>query len=304
MFLILVLALEVLNTPLANAKSCKAIYVDKEFRIDFAKSLPSEVVEALAKINVQRPGLLTRAERDQFNLDSGAVRLVIGPAMETPNKPGILVDPASRGTTNTSVDPSLISLTKSERLFEELQESATVGDFPIFLRKNRDHGVLQEFTEKGIAFETMRDRYAKVEDGIFIEKYVEYLTHQTGISESQQDYVRTALHHMAATSRLVQGPSYQKKINGIRIRWKGRGKGADHDTVHTDHPDTSIATTLTLIGAGTEVFYQSEGNTLEVRGVQTNYISNILGESSGHPAVKHRASTLDGPRIVILMFWN
>ncbi|MEK7356050.1 MAG: hypothetical protein AAB250_06345 [Bdellovibrionota bacterium] len=292
------------HVTLAAPSNCaELVGADREFTgVDLSATLPDPVVEALNDVEIPRPGLFAPNEAGEFKFNNRSVDLVIGRAYGEPLKIGSLIDPAFRGTVVSSTD-SKITAARSEKLHVELSKAKPVGDLMLFANSGLDRGMLAELKAEGVTLEAAADGYYKIDDNIFVTKFLDLLVKEASISDTQRKYVDVVLKGMIAASRESQGPEYQKKLNGIRMRWKSEGKGADYDVVHTDRPAASIATTLTLIGNGTEVFYEN-GNVLEVRSVPAGFISSVLGDASGHPAVKHRASTVQGKRIVFLMFWN
>lgn len=310
-FLNIAIALAVSTTffstfPAQAARSCVQLFSSTEYtefqNVDLNVSLSAAVTEALAAVQIPRPGLFTPAEVRKFENADRPIDLLIGSAHIEEPQSGVLVDPEHRGAVVSHVSPN-IKPERSELLYQELQRSSKVGNLLMFAQDGLDKNMLSELRAEGMNPERMPDGYSKVPDKVFIEKFIGELARTTNISGKQKVYVRTILKNMVETARKTMGPNYQKKLNGIRMRWKDEGRGADFDTVHTDSPAASIATTLSLFGAGTEVFY-GDDKSIEVIGVPVNSIASLLGEASGYPAVKHRASTLLGRRITFLIFWN
>lgn len=306
MFIFLIIALSCPVKTWANVDCVVATNGahDKHFsKVDLSGSaLPDPLVKALNDVNINRPGLFSSTERFMVDLDFSAVDVVVGKAKVSEPKPGILIDPSSQGCVVTEADPSL-TLEKSQKLLNELTTLKKVGNLSLFSHRLYNKGMIGELKDEGHNVEFAADDYAQIDDQLFVDKFIQHIKWKINISDEQLQYIRVALSDMVKNTRIVQGPNYQKKINGIRMRWKSEGSGADFDTIHRDEPDASVATTLALIGAGTEVFYVNK-DTIEVRGVAANYISNLLGMNSGYTAVRHRASTMQGPRIVFIIFWN
>lgn len=293
-----------------GASTCRDFYyqhIERHFqRVDFTQALPKNISSELSALNIPRPNLLEEGEWRQFEdlPDKTTIHLVAGKIPPKAPAEGLLIDPSARGVVVNSAAP-WISMPRSEKLFDELQKFNVIGNLLMFSREGIDGGMLRKLERKGIVSSPESDGYYKIPDHIFIKEFIKHLKSKTNIPKEQASYVKQAIEGMVDSGRIAQGPHYQKKLIGIRMRWKKDGQGSDFDTVHTDFPSTSIATTLALVGQGTEVFFTSPStHTLEVRSVSNNQIAHMLGRESGYSAVRHRSTTELDRRIVIILFWN
>lgn len=277
------------------------VNLDKSFQnVSLKIPLEPEIQEALSEINVTRPGIFSEAEALRFNFGNN-IDLIIGQAKTTKNlKPGVLFEEQVRGAVVTPAATS-INFERSSNLFDELSSNSPFRELLLYAREPLDRGMISQLESEGHRLSRGSEKYVQVEDKVIVQKFLKYFENETNISRDNAKYVENALQQMIDSARLAFGTERRLSISGIRIRWKQEGVGKDYDIVHEDF-STTVATTLSLIGAGTEIFYQN-GDTLEIRGVSANKISHILGERSGRP-VKHRASTLSGKRITLLIFWN
>lgn len=295
----------------ANADSCVSFYQGKQIQdfhsVDFLAPFSHSLIEALSLRGVAREGLFSAKEREEFpELDWKSVRLKLRKANVTPETTGLLFEPSSRGLVVNTASP-LITPDRSEKLFNELTKYSPKGDWNMFAipTRNLDKGMLKNLDLKNIRHPIQQDSFHKVPDQVFVNEFINYINRRGETPTEHLEYIKVILENMILSARIAQGPNHQKKLNGIRMRVKSEGKGFDFDTVHTDSQYTSVASTLSIIGLGTEAFLtDSVSNTLDLRIVSTNQIAHMLGDESGFTPVKHRATTSQGKRIVFLLFWN
>lgn len=284
--------------------------------INLLEDPSKEVIQALNLVGINRKQFFNQEDiRAIPNIDIADMSLVIGIAEPSSkeessriNEAGIIFDPEQKGTVFKNV-AGTINHNISNKLFRDLLRYRKSGETLMFASENRDIGgdLIKKLKEKGIdSKKSDRDPYYIIEDNVFINEFANAVGLETNLSKEAIEYVRLLLQEMVKSGRAVLGDlnsvGIPIRITGFRMRWKEGGKGADFDTIHTDGPFATMATSLALKGGGTEVFYLTPKE-LEIRTVPTNTIAHLLGETSGS-AVRHSASTQQGPRLVFLVFWN
>ncbi len=237
---------------------------------------------ALESTGITRPNLFTEKEMDEFGLSNKEkYNITISQPKSSRVESGALWNPKLRGTVIDA--SSAIKSEKSTRLFDELESQKETGDINLML---------------------LRDEEA-LPDSLAMEKFVNQINKEIHISSESTEYISSLLREMILSGRLASTGKANRLV-GFRLRWKHDGKGEDYDVVHKDYTD--FASTLAIVGSGTEIFY-IRGKKIEVFMAQKGQISHIRGrpdfsDDSAKLGVLHRSSTAKGPRVVILVFWR
>ena len=282
------------------------VYTYSNLNID--QPLDLKVSNTLSSIGV-RPDLFSEVEKrlrfpDQKNRNFD---LSIKAAVDSKLKEGLLLEPDQKGTVVLPTS-SKLSAKKSVELYKKLKDQTAgsgddknltkgTGDLALFA----DEALQSRLKEKGLNLgEPDRNGHVRIDDAVMLDQFMQEIPKSVNLTLKEINYILTIYEEIINTARIVMKPR-DKKLIGLRLRWKSEGRGSDFDTFHTDRL-VFAASTLAVVGLGTEVIHQnSQGIDLLVAG--TDKVSHILGNQSNYP-VLHRSSTEGGNRLVFLIFWN
>ncbi len=282
------------NAFAATGSACHGFYEpSKDVRIVEIDLDDPALSVALKPLGILRPGLFSSRERNFFDLHGKKINITAGPAPVSKIEPGVLFQPQQRGVVVEDAG-LVISSEKTAGLRRRLNGD---GNLALFADQ-RDRNI---FVSAGvpIAYESTSPFY-RVDDAVFLSRFMSVVSRKTHLPDEHLNYLQSLYEAMIRSARMVSNDG-NRKITGIRMRFKHSGRGKDVDLAHVD-PAALFATTLAIDGIGTEYMFV-DGNKVEIRIAGKNQISHLIGELSESP-VWHRASTFDGSRIIFIIFWD